>query len=492
MAVNRSITPSTIRGSRLGLKVAVMRQIQERIYGEDERDAPITVVSDLSARLGFDIVEIGGFLDALDADSEAQVAIVDQARVASDKIVSASASAREKAVEVSRTSAAGIDVVTRSVDAIRASGARARSVAEWVQHVEAQFREIASVLAVVEKHNLEIGKIAKQVNMLAINAKIEATHAGDAGRGFAIVADAINELSRKTGDTGGKISDAVRTLSGAVMSLRNEAEGVTAQAGSVLRDSEAADAALSGIAEQVGQTAAAAEEIASEATEMDAALETFTLSFSEIGAQTNRVRDDLGHVKGRVESLIDLSEAIVQASVEAGGAAEDGPFIDQVKDLAGLVSTAFEAGIVSGRISLEALFSRRYTPIRGSNPEQVMAPFTTFTDEVLPPIQEPALNFAPSVVFCAAVDTNGYLPTHNLKFSQPQGPDPVWNAANCRNRRIFDDRVGLKAGRNTKPFLMQIYRRDMGGGNFVMMKDLSAPIFVRGRHWGGVRFAYKV
>ena len=93
-------------------------------------------------------------------------------------------------------------------------------------------------------------------------------------------------------------------------------------------------------------------------------------------------------------------------------------------------------------------------------------------------------------VVIAAVDPNGYLPTHNRKFSQAQGPDPAWNTANCRNRRIFDDRVGLKAGRNTEPFLLQVYRRDMGGGVFRMMKDVSAPIRVRGRHWGGLRLAY--
>ncbi|GFE50139.1 hypothetical protein So717_18920 [Roseobacter cerasinus] len=48
--------------------------------------------------------------------------------------------------------------------------------------------------------------------------------------------------------------------------------------------------------------------------------------------------------------------------------------------------------------------------------------------------------------------------------------------------QIFDDRVGLKAGRNTEPFLSQVFRRDMGGGAFKMMKDLSAPIFVQGHH----------
>lgn len=118
--------------------------------------------------------------------------------------------------------------------------------------------------------------------------------------------------------------------------------------------------------------------------------------------------------------------------------------------------------------------------------------FTEFTDRVLPAIQEPLLAFDERVAFCAAIDLRGYIPTHNLKFSQPQGDDPVWNAAHSRNRRIFDDRTGLGAGSHTKPFLLQTYRRDMGGGQFVMMKDASAPIFVNGRHWGGFRMGYRI
>jgi methyl-accepting chemotaxis protein len=95
------------------------------------------------------------------------------------------------------------------------------------------------------------------------------------------------------------------------------------------------------------------------------------------------------------------------------------------------------------------------------------------------------------VVFCAAIDRNGYIPTHNLKFSHRQKVgDPVFNAANSRNRRIFDDRVGLAAGQSKRPFLVQAYRRDMGNNEYRMMKDVSAPIIINGRHWGGVRLAY--
>jgi methyl-accepting chemotaxis protein len=55
---------------------------------------------------------------------------------------------------------------------------------------------------------------------------------------------------------------------------------------------------------------------------------------------------------------------------------------------------------------------------------------------------------------------------------------------------MFNDRVGLGAGQNTKPFLVQTYRRDMGGGKTVVMLDVSSPIKVKGRHWGGLRIAY--
>jgi methyl-accepting chemotaxis protein len=141
---------------------------------------------------------------------------------------------------------------------------------------------------------------------------------------------------------------------------------------------------------------------------------------------------------------------------------------------------------------MNALFDENYVPVTGSDPQQHMTAFTGFTDEILPPVQELARDAHSRVVFAACVDRNGYLPTHNNIYSHPQGDDPVWNAANCRNRRIFNDRTGAAAGRNTKPFLMQTYRRDMGGGQFALMKDLSVPIYVRGRHWGGLRMGVQV
>jgi methyl-accepting chemotaxis protein len=162
-----------------------------------------------------------------------------------------------------------------------------------------------------------------------------------------------------------------------------------------------------------------------------------------------------------------------------------------VRDAAQKITGIFEQALDKGVLSMADLFDETYAPIAGSNPAQVMTRFVNFTDRVLPEIQEPILGLNSRIVFCAAIDRNGYLPTHNKKFSQPQGTDVAWNTANCRNRRMFNDCVGLASGRNTKPSLLQTYRRDMGGGVFALMKDASAPIVIRGRHWGGFRMGYK-
>jgi methyl-accepting chemotaxis protein len=101
------------------------------------------------------------------------------------------------------------------------------------------------------------------------------------------------------------------------------------------------------------------------------------------------------------------------------------------------------------------------------------------------------LQFSPKVVFCIAVDRNGYVATHNRQYNHPQRGDLIWDSANSRYRRIFNDRTGLASARNTRTFLLQTYRRDMGGGQFIIMKEAAAPITVQGRHWGGVRLAFK-
>lgn len=167
-------------------------------------------------------------------------------------------------------------------------------------------------------------------------------------------------------------------------------------------------------------------------------------------------------------------------------------FIDRAISAANRIATLFEDAITQRKISLDDLFDNNYVPIPGTDPLQHRTRFLDLVEGILPDIQEPLLASDKRMVFAAAVDRNGYLPVHNKIYSQPQRPGEfVWNTANCRNRRIFDDRAGLSAGRVVRPYLIQNYPRQMGD-HIDMMWEIGAPIRVFGKQWGGFRTAYKL
>jgi methyl-accepting chemotaxis protein len=189
--------------------------------------------------------------------------------------------------------------------------------------------------------------------------------------------------------------------------------------------------------------------------------------------------------------LDDTSRAALHKKLDAIREANK-EFITRAISTAQKISATFEEAVTRNVITEESLFDNNYVPIPDSDPVQFRTLSLDYLESVLPTIQEQLLASDPRMVFCAAVDRNGYLPVHNRIYSQPQRPgDRAWNTANARNRRIFDDRAGLAAGRVVRPYLLQNYPRDMGNGVTVTMQEIDAPIRVRGKHWGGFRTAYR-
>jgi methyl-accepting chemotaxis protein len=171
---------------------------------------------------------------------------------------------------------------------------------------------------------------------------------------------------------------------------------------------------------------------------------------------------------------------------------ENTEFIDRAISAAKRISGLFEDAITQRKISLDDLFDNNYIPIPETDPIQHRTRFLTLVEGILPDIQEPLLASDKRMVFCVAIDRNGYLPVHNNIYSLPQRPgEVIWNTAHCRNRRIFDDRAGLSAGRVVRPYLIQNYPRQMGD-RIDMMWEIGAPIRVFGKQWGGFRTAYKL
>jgi methyl-accepting chemotaxis protein len=361
-----------------------------------------------------------------------------------------------------------------------------------VQGIEERLEGLDGALGEVSNMSRNIQKIARQTNLLALNATIEAARAGDAGKGFAVVATEVKTLARQTADVTTGIDNTVHKLSGSVTDLIETSTDTLKMADSVGSGVGVINEAVSvfgnvieTVENKVGDISQAASSSLTQCENVIGEIDKFFEGIAMTSASLRKADE-------RIASLLGSSEELMGYIAASGFRTADTPFIEAIQDAAHRVSAIFDQAITAGRISLPDLFDEAYQPIAGSNPQQHTSRYAAFTDQVLPDIQEPLLTLDPRVAFCVTIDRNGYIATHNKKVSHPQGTDPVWNNANCRNRRIFNDRTGLSAGRNTKSFLLQTYRRDMGGDQFIMMKDVSAPIMVQGRHWGGIRLGYRI
>jgi methyl-accepting chemotaxis protein len=452
------------------------------------------LVSELAARigtLGVEVADIAGNLEEVTTRISNQAAQFEELEQSAQTMVSGNREIDRAAREAqSAASTAGTEIA-ESRALMGSAMQHIGQLTTAVKRIEERLNSFTPVIKQIGEVAGAIETIAKQTRLLSLNAGIEAARAGEAGRGFAVVAAEVKSLADQTRTATDKITESVRALGTQVSGLVSESGDSTKHAAK----------AAAGVEQVNGVIIRAHDAFTTVGREIDAIaasaagnLEACNVTLAELGELANGVQlssTNLTQADKRVEGLLTLSETLIEYIAESGVTTGDTPIIEVGIDTANRISAEFEAAIARGEITEAQLFDERYREIPGTNPKQFLTEYVRFTDSLLPPIQDPLQQSDPRIVFCVAWAKGGYLPTHNPNYRQPQGKDPVWNAAHCRNRRIYDDRAVKKVARNTKRFLLQTYRRNMGGGKFMLIKDLSAPIFVRGRHWGAFRIGFR-
>ena len=377
-----------------------------------------------------------------------------------------------------------------TLDAVRHSVGNVNDLVRTVAEEHELLLSLKDALARVSAVSTSIRAIARQTNLLALNATIEAARAGDAGRGFAVVASEVKALAMQTEHATKEIATTIIDLTAKSERLLIEGEKSAALARSASSTTSNMSDKLDGMEQTVKRILSETSDILGAATRVDEKSRSLEANIRRLSASFDQSATNLTQTETGLTHLQVAGETLMELAALSGIATADGPFREEAIRRAAIASQKLTEAVDSGALVLNDVFEHDYKPIPGANPEQFRTRYTEVFDRLLQPLYDEVLRFAGQVVFCMAVDVNGYCPTHNSKFSKPQGPDVVWNVANCRNRRFFKDRTGLAAGRNIKPFLAQTYERDMGGGHFAPMVDVSAPIYIKGRHWGGLRVAY--
>jgi methyl-accepting chemotaxis protein len=450
-------------------------------------------------RLSVDIAEIAAVVGDLGATADRQnssaAVVVEAARrmnSATATLAGVMGTTRQAAQETRHVldeDAAAIDKAFKhSAETMSVLRVKALSTQSSLGQVETIVRDVG-------KTSAAIAQIARETKLLALNASVEAARAGDAGRGFAMIATAVKALADQIQALSGEGTANLKTLTAAVEQLQTEAGAAAQTAQASIAESAAAEQATGRLRTLVGSVDRLVTDIDSVAEPVEESVAGFAKvqdSLNELVDTVQMGRRQLATASKLTKSVLDISDELMGLVAENGIAPMDAAIIEHSRAVAAQIATVMTTAVERGELSMGDLFDENYQLIPGSNPPQHVNRYTDFADRVIAPIQEAVLGFDPRIVFCNCSDRNGYVAAHNKRYSKPQGSDPVWNAANCRNRRLARDRSFDACVASPRPYLLVTYRRDMGGGEFAMMKYCGIKIHIAGRFWGILAVGFRV
>lgn len=384
------------------------------------------------------------------------------------------------ALQVRQSSDEGLAVVQQTIARMHQLSQRASASQVLIETLSKRSEDIQRVTQVIQS-------IASQTNLLALNAAIEAARAGEYGRGFAVVADEVRGLAGRTAsateEVGQMVADIQQQTAAVVEQIQQLASdlhisvGAVEQAGGGL---EQIAGLAQGVATQIGEIAQGAHNNRDQLGSLFGAVEQMRGDLAQSDAHTRRLGAAAERLEGQAEQISERLAAVALDDYHQR-------VLDLAREGAQAIAAQFEADIERGRIRLEDLLDRDYQAIANTWPQQYRSRFDDYTDKTLPALQEPLLSRHEGLVFAIACTPDGYVPTHNQAFSAKPTGNREHDVIHSRSKRLFNDRTGARCGSHQQALLLQTYTRDTGE----LMHDLSVPIMVKGRHWGGLRLGYK-
>jgi methyl-accepting chemotaxis protein len=388
--------------------------------------------------------------------------------------------AAQFAVQTKENSAQGRVSLQQAINDLQLMMERTKETSGLVSRLTESSKNIQEITQVIDT-------VAKQINLLALNAAIEAARAGEYGRGFAVVADEVRKLAEKTSAATGQIGGMVNEIGEETIAAANTMSTLAEEVEHGVNSIGEVGVQLDGILQHASALEEQVRAIAQGAEDNHLQVDQISTSIATIHKELLNIEDEMKGVSEQTMVLSDLGEGMYESLAETNLDTIHNQLFKVARHAADQIEHVFERAVQEREISIDDLFDKQYQPVPNTNPTKYTTRFDKFTDQVLPDIQEKILTENSSVVFAAATDSNGYIPTHNQKFSKPLTGNIESDMANNRTKRLFNDRTGSRCGNHNKKMLIQTYKRDTGE----IMHDISVPILVQGKHWGGFRMGYR-
>ncbi len=150
-------------------------------------------------------------------------------------------------------------------------------------------------------------------------------------------------------------------------------------------------------------------------------------------------------------------------------------------------SRLIEEAIDNGVLTMADAFDTNYVLFGNFDPPKYHTKYDAFADKTLLAMEDEFMK-NPNIVYAVAVDKNGYVSSHNTRYTRQITGDKETDATWNRTKRLFNNPVEIKGANNMQEGLIQVYNRNTGE----TMWDVASPIIVKGKHWGNMRMGLSI
>jgi methyl-accepting chemotaxis protein len=308
---------SPLRGAKgqamgvIGVFMDLTEEEEAKVRMEEQRASLMEVaheVMEVSAKLSNAAVELTGHMEALTQSVEQTAAETSNLTLAMDQMNDTVTDVAKNATETAKASDMAHQVA-------RDGGEEIGRTATETKQVAARAEELAGSLGDLKERAMNIGKvmdvvgdIADQTNLLALNAAIEAARAGEAGRGFAVVADEVRKLAEKTMHATAEVAQAVLEIQDGTSRVAGGMAGTKESVEHAAGMAERSGHVFADIVAQSNRIADMIRSIASSAEQQSATSETINDNVSHINVLSQDIFSRIREAHQRIAAVRDLSQ----------------------------------------------------------------------------------------------------------------------------------------------------------------------------------------
>ena len=278
---------------------------QAMLVAADKLEAVGNVVSSASTQLSAQIEQSDrGAAESATRLSEAATAM-NEMNATVQEVARNAGSASTASAETKQKAEAGAQVVEKAVRGIEDVHQMSLALKEDMAQLNEHARDISRIMAV-------ISDIADQTNLLALNAAIEAARAGEAGRGFAVVADEVRKLAEKTMASTNDVGNAIKAIQESTAKSMEGVERSVARIGEATELASRSGTALEEIVATVEATADQVNAIATASEEQSAASEEINQSIVQVNDMSRQTAEAMAEAARAVSDLAAQAQMLTE------------------------------------------------------------------------------------------------------------------------------------------------------------------------------------